>query len=139
MKLHSLRSESVLKYIKRFGDTTGGFPGSPVARAPHCHCRRCGFDPRSGNQDPACRVAKKKKKRGLGIFFLWQQENKTHWLQISKFGIQLPSLDEREEWRGTVKFVRDQDKKTKVKEFTKLTVQSFTYSTLTSRILPLTF
>lgn len=41
-------------------------------------------------------------------------------------------MNEHGELSGTVKFDRDQDKKTKVKKFSKLTVQSFQDSTLIS-------
>lgn len=30
------------------------FPGGPVVKTPHFHCGRHGFNPGSGNQDPAC-------------------------------------------------------------------------------------
>ena len=41
------------------------FPGSPVAiaRTLCFHCRGHGFEPWSGNSDPASHVAKKKKKK----------------------------------------------------------------------------
>lgn len=39
------------------------FPGSPVVKNPHFHCRRQRFDPCSGNFDSAC----------LGV---WYKQNK---------------------------------------------------------------
>ena len=39
------------------------FPGGPVVKTPHFHCRGHGFNPWQGSQDPACFVAKKKKKK----------------------------------------------------------------------------
>ena len=38
----------------------GDFPGGPVVRTPSFHCRGRGFDPWSGNWDPAGCAAKKK-------------------------------------------------------------------------------
>ena len=39
------------------------FPGGPVVRAPCFQCRWCGFDPRSGSQDPACYAVWPKKRK----------------------------------------------------------------------------
>ena len=36
---------------------TGDFPGGPVVKTPCFHCSGHGFDPRSGKEDPTCRVA----------------------------------------------------------------------------------
>lgn len=67
--------------------------------------------------------------RGLGILFCGNKRLKLVGLQISKFGIYLLFLDAHGGahgvWPGTVKFDRGQDKKTMVKEFTKLTALSF--------------
>ena len=41
----------------------GDFPGGPPVRTLHFHCRGHGFDPWSGNSDPACLKKKKKKKQ----------------------------------------------------------------------------
>ena len=38
-------------------DCAWEFPGGPVVRTPCFHCRGHGFDPWSGNQDPASRGA----------------------------------------------------------------------------------
>ena len=38
------------------------FPGGPVVRTRHSHCRGPGFDPWSGNQDPKGLAAKKNPK-----------------------------------------------------------------------------
>ena len=39
------------------------FPGGPVVKTPHFHCGRHGFNPGSGNQDPACLMVWPKHKR----------------------------------------------------------------------------
>ena len=39
------------------------FPGGSVVKIPPFQCTRCRFDSWSGNQDPTCHVAKKKKKK----------------------------------------------------------------------------
>ena len=54
------------------------FPGSIVVKTLHFQCRGHRFDPRSGNQDPACHMVqpkpflndlkKKKKKKKKGSF-----------------------------------------------------------------------
>ena len=41
----------------------GEFPGSPVVRTPHSHCRGPGFDPWLGNRDPASHTVQPKKKK----------------------------------------------------------------------------
>ena len=41
------------------------FPGGPVVKTLCCHCRGCGFDPCSGNQDPTCHVAQNKNHHSL--------------------------------------------------------------------------
>ena len=35
------------------------FPKGPVVKTPDFHCKRHGFNPWSGNQDPMCQAAKK--------------------------------------------------------------------------------
>ena len=42
----------------------GDFPGGPVVRTAHFHCRGYGFDPWLGNSDPTnCTARPKKKER----------------------------------------------------------------------------
>ena len=57
------------------------FPGSPVAiaRTLCFHCRGHGFEPWSGNSDPASHVAKKKKKREREIYLI-----RLHFISIMK-------------------------------------------------------
>ena len=44
----------------------GDFPGGPVVRTLCLQCRGCGFDPRSGNQDPTCFMVRPKNKNFNG-------------------------------------------------------------------------
>ena len=39
------------------------FPDGPVVRTPHFHCQESGFDPWSGNQDPASSAAQPQKNK----------------------------------------------------------------------------
>ena len=39
------------------------FPGRPVVKIPHFHCKGCGFNPWSGNSGPACHMAWAKKEK----------------------------------------------------------------------------
>ena len=49
--LHLFTQEQVCFYnLKHSRD----FPGGPVVKTPHFHCRGSRFDPCSGNSDPAC-------------------------------------------------------------------------------------
>ena len=50
------RSEQVLRETAFPWD----FPRGPVVKTLCFHCRGCGFDPCSGNQDPTCHVAENK-------------------------------------------------------------------------------
>ena len=36
-------------HLYPFKNKTGDFPGGPVVKTPHFHCRGCRFDPLSGN------------------------------------------------------------------------------------------
>ena len=47
------------------------FPGGPVVKTLCFHCRGCGFDPCSGNQDPTCLVATNKSHHSLPALFLY--------------------------------------------------------------------
>ena len=46
-----------------FTGTACDFPGGPGVEILSFHCRGHRFDPWSGNQDPACYLAKPKKKK----------------------------------------------------------------------------
>ena len=41
----------------------GDFPGGPVIKTPHFHCRGPGFHPWSGNQNPTYHMAQQRKKK----------------------------------------------------------------------------
>ena len=46
-------------------------PRGPVVKTLCFHCRGCGFDPCSGNQDPTCHVAKNKNHHSLPALFFY--------------------------------------------------------------------
>ena len=51
---------------KRRNNSVGEFPGGPVFRTQHFHCRRCGFNLWLGNKDPTSQRCGQKKKK---VFF----------------------------------------------------------------------
>ena len=56
MKLHLLKRR-ISKNFKHLKITTEGFPGNPVVKNPHSHCRRQRFHPWLGKEDPTCCAA----------------------------------------------------------------------------------
>ena len=52
---------------KCYSAFSGRFPGGPVGKTPCSQHRGRGFEPCSGNQDPACRAAQPKKKKGSSL------------------------------------------------------------------------
>ena len=62
------------RIFKRVGQPTkkrinGNFPCCPVVKTQHFHCKGCGFNPWSRNQDSACCMVwqKKKKKNAVHV------------------------------------------------------------------------
>ena len=57
-----------------------GFPGDPEVMTLSFHCKGCGFNPWSGNVDPACLSGQTetKKKWGSNKAFWGLEERKTH-------------------------------------------------------------
>ena len=45
----------------------GDFPGRPVVKTQHIHCKGCGFNPWSRNQDSACCIVWQKKKNSVDV------------------------------------------------------------------------
>ena len=54
----------------------GDFPGCPVVKTQHFHCKGCGFNPWSRNQDSACCMVRQKKNKILfmSVNRKWQME-----------------------------------------------------------------
>ena len=52
-----------LQTVSQNEDLKRDFSGSPVVKTPSLHCRKHGFDPWSGNENPTCHKARKKKER----------------------------------------------------------------------------
>ena len=56
---------------RQLKDPFGNFPGGPVVRAPHFHCKRCGFTPWSAGRTKITQATqhgqKKKKKDPFGL------------------------------------------------------------------------
>lgn len=61
MKLHLLKRR-ISKYSKHLKITTQAFPGSPVVKNPHLHCRKQRFHSWLGNWDPTYCTAEPKNK-----------------------------------------------------------------------------
>ena len=52
-----------LQTVPQNEDLKRDFPSSPVVKTPSLHCRRHGFDPWSGNENPTRHKARKKRER----------------------------------------------------------------------------